>query len=162
MSSGRIYSGRLRVSRLGPTLTAQPEIDQRAPTEPDLGSTVSEQMSHAENVLEVVLTDENGAEHIYWVKTQKAPSDVDIEDWAIAVARERHAVDGRPRNDGDVWCYWPLFLGTLCPPLFCQYLGTSAVLSRCSPPVPLAACAVPTGECSHQQEFLLSRWHLAP
>ena len=101
MSSGRIYSGRVRVSRLGPTLTAQPEIDQRAPTEADLGSTVSEQMSRAENVLEVVLTDENGAEHIYWVKTQKAPSDTDIEDWAIAVARDRHAVDGRPRVPED-------------------------------------------------------------
>ena len=69
----------------------------------NLESTVSAQINHTENVLEVVLTDEEGGEHIYWVKTQKAPSGKDIEDWAIGVARDRHAVDGGPRVREDAF-----------------------------------------------------------
>ncbi len=47
-------------------------------------------------ILEVALTDIDGAEHIYWVKVTECPESDDTMDWAIARARTVHSQLGLP------------------------------------------------------------------
>ena len=47
-----------------------------------------------EEVLEVVLTDVHGEEHVYWVDMGACPDPEDPEDWATAKARAFHDAQG--------------------------------------------------------------------
>ncbi len=58
---------------------------------------MDEDSTDVPRVLEVTLTDENEQEHIYWVKTEGAPTDADLEDWAIEISRKHHSdIGGTP------------------------------------------------------------------
>ena len=66
----------------------------------------------AEGVLEVVLTDVDGTEHVYWVMFSDCPEAEDETDWAIAQARRFHGQQGLPSvpedeftDDGELETY---------------------------------------------------------
>ena len=73
-------------------------------------SIITEQST--EGVLEVVLTDKDGTEHVYLVMISGCPESVDETDWAIAQARRFHDQQGLPsipedefNDDGELETY---------------------------------------------------------